>query len=116
MSEANCLPSGQLHKLGSHPGLDEADESFLMDFFFSVIILKRAVVYQPLSLVFCFPLKAGPTLLGLSGWLLAKAVCTGLWMRSVSKLSPSAVQSWFVEDFTGTNQQILEAVMALWLV
>lgn len=36
---------------------------------FSIIILKRAIVYQPLSLVFCFPLKAGLPLTAGSLWL-----------------------------------------------
>lgn len=33
----------------------------------------------------------------------------------VFESSPSALQGWFVEDFAGANQQILKAVMALWL-
>lgn len=91
---------------------------FLWIFFFFQLLFKRGLLYTSLYL-WCsaFPWKQGILwLLGLSGWLLAKAVCTGLRMHSVSESSPSAVQGWFVEDFAGTKQQILKAVMALWLV
>lgn len=80
-------------------------------FFFSpIIILKRAIVYQSLSLVFCFPLKAGPTL---SAGSLCLAFGQGSLHRGmdalcVSESSPSALQGWIVEDFGGTNQQILK--------
>lgn len=114
-----AFPQGGSTSLGHILALMKAMRVFLWIFlFFSIFILKRAIVYKPLSLVFCLSLKAGPTLTAESLWL---ALGQGSLHRDmdalhVSESSPSALQGWFVEDFAGANQQILKAVMALWLV
>lgn len=74
----------------------------------------------PLSLVFCFPLKAGPTLTAVSVW---SALGQGSLHEDrdalhVSKLSASKLGGWLVGNFARVwlYQQTLKAVMALWLV
>lgn len=64
--------------------------------FILIIILKRAIVYQPLSLVFCFPLKAGPTSTAVSVWL---ALGMGIWMLSIA---PSRVPLHWNAGLLGT--------------
>lgn len=89
-------------------------------FFFLIIILKRAIVYQPLSLVFCFPLKARPTLTAVPVWsALGQGSLHGVVdVLHVSKSSPSALEGCFGGDSARgwPYQQTLKAVVALWLV